>query len=142
MNLLDLSNIDEVEILKGPSASIYGAGNGGVLKLRSTKLGANANVTSIGFLRGDFNTTRLTARTNFLSDRSSLTLKWSDQSADGYREHNAMDRTTFEVEALLFSSDVTTISGSLLYSMLDYQIPGGLNSDQKRRIHGNLDQEA
>ena len=131
LNLLDLSNIDDIEIMKGPSASIYGAGNGGVLKLTSTQLGANANSTSVGLLRGDFNTTRLTARTNFLTEKSSLTIKWSDQSADGYREHNAMDRSTFELDAQIFNSEKSTIFGSLLYSNLDYQIPGGLNPDQR-----------
>ena len=131
LNLLDLSNIDGMEIMKGPSASVYGAGNGGVLKLTSTQLGANANSTSVGFMRGDFNTTRLTARTNILSAKSSLTFKWSNQSADGYREHNAMDRSTFEVDAQIFNSEKTTFLASLLYSNLDYQIPGGLNPDQR-----------
>ena len=130
LNLLDLSNIDDIEIIKGPSASAYGAGNGGVLKLSSTKLGANANTTSIVFLRGDFSTNRFTVRTNLLSDKRSLTFKLSNQRADGYREHNAMDRSTFELDGQFFSSQSTIVSGSFLYSNLDYQIPGGLNPDQ------------
>ena len=131
LNLLDLSNISDLEIIKGPSASAYGAGNGGVLKIGSTVLGANANSTSVNLLSGDFNTNRLTLSTNVITDKSSLTLKFANQSADSYRAHNAMDRSTIELDLRLFNSENTTFSGAVLYSDLDYQIPGGLNPDQR-----------
>ncbi|MCG8372871.1 MAG: Plug domain-containing protein, partial [Balneolales bacterium] len=36
LNLLDVYNMQNVEVIKGPSGSIYGAGNGGVLLINST----------------------------------------------------------------------------------------------------------
>jgi iron complex outermembrane receptor protein len=35
LNILDLSNIENTEIIKGPAGSIYGAGNGGVISFTS-----------------------------------------------------------------------------------------------------------
>ncbi len=37
LNLLDLSNIQTAEIIKGPAGSIYGAGTGGVVSLESNQ---------------------------------------------------------------------------------------------------------
>lgn len=131
LNLLDLNNSAKIEIMKGPSASLFGAGNGGVMKIRSTDLSnlSNADVISASF--GSFGAQRFSGSHNILSENSSLTFKWTRQESDGYREHNALDRSTVELDALFFPSDRRTISAALLYSDLFYEIPGGLNTEQR-----------
>lgn len=131
INLLDLANVSDVEIIKGPAASLYGAGNGGVLKLKSTDLSALANATSLNISAGSFGKFRYTAAHNVLKEKSSLTFKWASQQSDGYRDHNEMDRKVFEFDGLFFPDERRTISTSFLYSDLFYEIPGGLNPDQR-----------
>lgn len=131
INLLDLANVSSVEIIKGPAASIYGAGNGGVLKLKSTDLSSLANGTSLNVSTGSFGQFRYTAAHNILKEKSSLTFKWASQQSDGYRDHNAMDRKVFEFDGLFFPDERSTVSASFLYSDLFYEIPGGLNPDQR-----------
>jgi len=131
INLLDLTNVGNVEIIKGPAASIYGAGNGGVLKLQSTSLAGMSNSTSLSASFGSFGLSRQTVVHNSSRENSSLTVKLASQHRDGYREHNEMNRTVLEVDGLFFPSQRRTISTAFLYSDLDYQIPGGLNPDQR-----------
>lgn len=131
LNLLDLSNTANLEIIKGPAASIYGAGNGGIIKIKSTDLSALSNASQISLSNGSFGLFKVSGAHNVLNQNSSITLKWSSQEADGYREHNALDRKTLELDGLFFPDDKRTISTSLLYSDLFYEIPGGLNPDQR-----------
>lgn len=131
INLLDLANISNVEIIKGPAGSLYGAGNGGVLKLKSTDLSSLANATSVNMSTGSFGRFRYTAAHNVLKEKSSMTFKWASQQSDGYRDHNEMDRKVFEFDGLFFPDTQRTISTSFLFSDLFYEIPGGLNPDQR-----------
>lgn len=131
INLLDLANVSAVEVIKGPAGSIYGAGNGGVLKLKSTDLSSLANATSLNIAAGSFGRFRYTAAHNVLKENSSMTFKWTSQQSDGYRDHNAMDRKVFEFDGLFFPDAQRTISASFLFSDLFYEIPGGLNPDQR-----------
>ncbi|MFY0591657.1 TonB-dependent receptor [Roseivirga sp.] len=131
LNLLDLTNASSLEIIKGPAASIYGAGNGGVIKIQSTNLSELANASTFNATVGSYGMVKLNGASNFLNENSSLTFKWSSQKSDGYREHNAMDRNTLELDGLFFPNEKRTISTSLLYSDLFYEIPGGLNPDQR-----------
>ncbi|MBO3698736.1 TonB-dependent receptor plug domain-containing protein [Roseivirga sp. E12] len=131
LNLLDLNNTAKLEIMKGPSASAFGAGNGGVMKIQSTDLSMLSNASLLSTSFGSFGAQKFSGVHNVLNENSSLTLKWSSQTSDGYREHNRLDRQTIELDGLFFPSDKRTISASILYSDLFYQIPGGLNPDQR-----------
>lgn len=131
LNLLDLNNSAKIEIMKGPSASAFGAGNGGVMKIQSTDISTLSNADMISASFGSFGAQKFSGSHNVLNQNSSLTLKWTSQKSDGYREHNALDRKTVEIDGLFFPSDKRTISASLLYSDLFYEIPGGLNPEQR-----------
>ena len=132
INLLDLSNVGSVEIIKGPAASIYGAGNGGVIKLQSTSLAGMANSTELSTNLGSFGFFRQTAIYNTAKKNTSLTVKWACQQRQGYRKHNKMGRTALELDGLFFPGDNRTLSAAFLYSNLKYQIPGGLKPEQRK----------
>ncbi|PIQ49620.1 MAG: TonB-dependent receptor [Cytophagales bacterium CG12_big_fil_rev_8_21_14_0_65_40_12] len=131
INLLDLTNIAHIEIIKGPASSIYGAGTGGVIKLKSTVPAELNNSLQLTTTAGSFGLLKSDLLFNQLDSKSSFTLKLARQKADGYRDHNAMDRKTFEIEGLLFPKSNQTLAVSLLYSDLFYEIPGALNPAQR-----------
>ena len=130
LNLLDLQNVGNVEILKGPSGSIYGAGTGGVMKIKSTSLSNTANKVVFGGLVGSFGLQKYHAAINSFTEKSSITFKYANQSSDGYRDHNALQREVLELDMAFFTDDKRTITSNFLYSDLFYEIPGGLNQQQ------------
>jgi iron complex outermembrane recepter protein len=130
INLLDVANVGNLEIIKGPAGSLYGAGTGGVMKIRSTTLKESANTVSAGITTGSFGLLKLNAGFNSFSKNGSYTLKFARQKSNGYRDHNYMNRHTVELDAVVFSDQDITLTASLLYSDLFYEIPGGLNADQ------------
>ncbi|WP_192347368.1 TonB-dependent receptor domain-containing protein [Algoriphagus sp. Y33] len=129
LNLLDLSNIRNAEVIKGPSGSIYGAGNGGVVNLYSPANPSGGRI-SADFMVGDFGMTRYKLGVAQQVGKGGFEASYVSQKADGYREHSAMDRQVFQLGGFLSVSDKQEIRTQLLISDLKYQIPGPLNSDQ------------
>lgn len=129
LNLLDNHNIKQVEVIKGPTGSMYGAGNGGVLLLNSfernpvTARNGAVNVGEYGYLK--YNGSYITK-----NDFGIFQYKYASQKTDGYREQGYFDRTTFESSAKIYTPNDIFVTISTLYTNLDYGIPGGLNAQQ------------
>jgi iron complex outermembrane receptor protein len=130
VNLLDRQNMNGLEVIKGPAGSFYGAGTGGVIKIKSTDYPSAANSLMANMTVGSYNLQRYALQYNTLNSNSSWTAKLVHHRTDGYREHNKSEKTVFEMDGLIFSGSKRTIGTSILYTDLDYQIPGGLNADQ------------
>lgn len=124
LNLLDFSSVGSIEIIKGPGGSLYGAGTGGVILLKSpditeSKLQASAIGGSYGLQRyllgGQAKTERLQANVQFALHR-----------ADGYREQTELQRGAFNGDVKFLAGTKGTVRATLLYSDLSYGTPGGL----------------
>ncbi len=129
INLLSPSNMQEMEIIKGPSGSMYGAGNGGTLLINSTapflndQVSAQASVGSFGVFRYDL-------AYNDKVDNGHLSFKFSDHTSDGYRDQSFFDREILEVSGQAEYMEGRGIQISMFYSDLNYGIPGGLTQEQ------------
>lgn len=130
INMLDRQNMNSVEIIKGPAGSFFGAGTGGVMKIGSTDYSSSANSVQADLTFGSLNLQRYALSYNKLNTNSSWTAKFVHHRTDGYRRHNQSEKTVFELDGLLFSGEKRTIETSILYSDLNYQIPGGLTAAQ------------
>jgi iron complex outermembrane recepter protein len=129
LNLLDLSNIKSAEVIKGPSGSIYGAGNGGAISFFS-RPDLTGNRISTEFLRGDFGLSRFRLGLSQQVGEGGVEASFVSQKSDGYRAHSAVDRQVFQLGSFFPISEKQEIRTQLLISDLDYQIPGALNADQ------------
>lgn len=129
LNLLDLSNIRTSEVIKGPSGSIYGAGNGGAISLYSQPT-LDENRISTDFLAGDFGLSRFRLGLSQQVGEGGIEASFVSQKSDGYREHSAVDRQVFQLGGFFPVSEKQEIRTQLLISDLDYQIPGALNEAQ------------
>lgn len=129
LNLLDLSNIRTAEVIKGPSGSIYGAGNGGVINLKS-QANPDGGRVSAEYLVGDFGLSRYRLAISQQVGKGGFEASYVSQKADGYREQSAMDRQVFQLGGFFPVSEKQEIRTQLLISDLNYQIPGGLNETQ------------
>ncbi|MHA7129539.1 TonB-dependent receptor family protein [Algoriphagus namhaensis] len=129
LNLLDLANIRTASVIKGPSGSVYGAGNGGVINLNSPTEVAGGRV-STEFLAGDFGLNRFRLGLAQQVGSGGFEASFVSQKSNGYRDHSAMDRQVFQLSGVFNPSEKQQIRTQLLISDLNYQIPGGLNADQ------------
>lgn len=129
LNLLDNQNIKQIEVIKGPAGSLYGAGTGGVLLLNSfpknptTERIVDASVGEYGLFKygGEYNTKNEFMITQY---------KYVSQTSDGFRDQSFFERQAFETGIKIFTPSNAIISVSTLYSNLNYGIPGGLTLQQ------------
>ncbi|MFY0684023.1 MAG: TonB-dependent receptor [Balneola sp.] len=129
LNLLDNQNIKQVEVIKGPAGSLYGAGTGGVLLLNSfpknpkTERIVDASVGEYGLIKygGEYNAK---------SEHMIAQYKYVSQTSDGFRDQSFFERKAFETGVKLFTPSDAIIEVSTLYSNLNYGIPGGLTLQQ------------
>jgi iron complex outermembrane recepter protein len=128
LNLLDFNSIGSMEIIKGPAASLYGAGTGGVVLLTSPTLAPafkyDMQVGSFGLFRTQIGGTLVS------TEKNSLAVRTSFQRSDGYREHTEMKRITAGADWSYSPSERTRLSTTFLTSRLFYETPGGLTKLQ------------
>lgn len=129
LNILDLSNIQNSEVIKGPAGSIYGAGNGGVISFESRKQ-VTENYFSADYGIGDFGLHRFRIGIDQQIGNGGVSASYVHQTSEGYREHSAVDRKVFQLALNTQPSDKQTLSAQVLYSDLNYQIPGALTGAQ------------
>jgi iron complex outermembrane receptor protein len=129
---IDLSIIEEVKVWKGPTASIYGAGLGGMIHLKTTDnsefedsfLNSKMTIGSYGLIRNASNF-------NYLNDEGNFNLKlnYNNTHSDGYRQNNEYDRESFSVLGKIISDEnnETTIFGN--FTHVKAFIPSSLNRE-------------
>jgi iron complex outermembrane recepter protein len=129
LNLLDAASIGSIEILKGPTASVYGAGTGGTVLLepRRAKVGATAGA---GVSIGSYGFRKYTASVSAGSAKSNVLVQYAHQQYDGYRQQSALDRKVLLISPEFYVSDKQTITSHIIYSDLYYELPGGITKEQ------------
>lgn len=125
----ELGAVSRIEILKGGTSSIYGAGLGGTIRL--TPQNAYINETSINsqLTVGSFGLVKNTVNFNKGSAKNSFRGVYSDTHSDGYRDNNEYDRQTFTLSTNHFINDKNEISTLVSYVDLKAFIPSSLNED-------------
>ncbi|MEQ1624329.1 MAG: TonB-dependent receptor [Sediminibacterium sp.] len=131
LNLVELADLDAVTILKGPSASIYGAGTGGVVLLDSKNdfSAIQHHQLNMGLSVGADGMIHETAGWKFQSKKISSNLQQSHLKYNGYREQSAMEKKHIKYNAAmqLGQHQLDFLS---FYTDLFYQTPGGITLAQ------------
>ncbi len=128
LNSLDFNSINNIEVIKGPGASLYGAGTGGVLLLNS-KLKREPNI-SVGYLRGSYGLSRFDGAVQVISTKGIWRASVAQQDAAGYRDQTKMSRLAAQIDGITSLGKKSTLSAIFFASNLDYQTPGGLTKAQ------------
>ncbi|MCX2742026.1 TonB-dependent receptor [Pontibacter anaerobius] len=130
LNLMDAANIGSIEVLKGPTGSIYGAGTGGTVLLEPRRAADGEQSLEVGAMTGSFGLRRYTATARVGGEKSSILVQYARQEYDGHRQQSAVDREVLLLSSEFKPSDKRTISANLVYSDLYYELPGGLTQEQ------------
>jgi iron complex outermembrane recepter protein len=128
LNLLDISQMGSIEIIKGPGGSLYGAGTGGVILLNTPRVSENLVYASASI--GGFGLQRYSAGGKIHSRNVNLNTNLSLQKSEGYRDQSAMDRKAFNLDLKFPVSEKAALSAAIFYTDLFYETPGGLNEAQ------------
>lgn len=125
LNQLGFYNFQSVEIIKGPAGSMYGAGTGGAVLIRSMPLnwkpGADFSYTTGSFANNNIN---LNVRLGQAGNQNAVS--YSHQTSNGYRVQSNMRRDVASWESLTKVNARQILHAYMLYADLFYQTPGAL----------------
>lgn len=125
-NVISPELIDRMEIYKGPESGDYGAVTGGtvLLKTRSSdNLSANLSTGSYGTFNQSFDLSKQIGK-HFIEVFQNY------YQTDSYREQSKVKRKQIFIKDNFQYSEKGTLKGMIMYSVLDYQTPGGLTLEQ------------
>jgi iron complex outermembrane receptor protein len=130
LNLIDINSIHNIEVLKGPDGSLFGANSGGVLLLNPVDKRADSSWASAGISSGSYGLFQEKIAIQKKFKNQYLNINHSYQRSDGYREHSAMSRNFAQVMYRMNYSKENQLRVLAFYSDLEYKTPGGLTLAQ------------
>ena len=129
LNQLSFYNVNSIEVIKGPASSLYGAGTGGAVLIKSLPALWQPGV-SVSYLAGSFGQHMINSTLQFGNDKFQHNMNYTHQKSDGYREQSEMKRDVFTYEAKINATEKDQLNVFFLYGDLYYQTPGGLTKAQ------------
>ena len=132
LNALDVRALGRIEVIKGPSGSLYGAGTGGTILFSGLSVPANQTNVEVSGLGGSYGLYGNGVAVQTGKNKSSIALNYNHLQSDGYRDHSALVRDNLSLIGSFAVSDKRTVSVLGLFSDLHYQTPGGLTDAQFR----------
>lgn len=124
-NQLGFYNVQSLEIIKGPGSSLYGAGTGGVLLLKSEdpnwRPGVTAEATTGSYGLQNHHINLQMGEKDFQNS-----FHYQYQKSDGYRTNTELKREAFSWNTAAKLGEKSSLQGHFLYGNLFYETPGGL----------------
>lgn len=125
LNQLGFFNFQSLEVIKGPGSSLYGAGTGGVLLIKTNPSNWQPGL-SFDYSAGSFRLQNLNTNLRLGSDEFQNTLNYLQLSSDGYRDQSKLERKVFTWDLHARLSEQGKLSAHVLWGDLFYQTPGAL----------------
>lgn len=134
LNLVALPQISGAEILKGPAASVYGAGTGGVVLLQSPDAFTAQTIHhyTAGLLGGSYGLFQQQAGWQYSSPTFSTSLQQVHLQSDGYRQQTATRKDAVQWNGA-FRLGQQQLKFLFFYTNLYYQTPGGITLAQMQQ---------
>lgn len=126
---IEMAGISKMEILKGPSSSLYGAALGGTVQMIPNKGLFDAFSLQANYTFGSFGLQKFLINANLGNKTNSAYLTYSNTHKDGYRENNELNRQTFSVSSNHYLNEFNNLV--VIANLIDLKafIPSSLNQD-------------
>lgn len=129
---VDVGSVQNIEVLKGPDGSLFGANSGGVVLLGPLNKKDDGNFISGGINTGSYHSIHQNTAIQQTNSNYQFNLNQAYQNYGGYRQNSAMHRNYLQtVNQLKYDTD-NKIKAIAFYSDLYYQTPGGLTLAQEQ----------
>jgi iron complex outermembrane recepter protein len=125
LNQLDANAIQQLEIIKGPGSSLYGAGTGGVILLKSPQPEKESAINA-SFMTGSYGLRNYQLNWQQGSNNTSHYVGYQHHQSDGYRQQTRMVRDQLNSTFKFKIGDKEQLETAIFYTDLYYQTPGGL----------------
>lgn len=134
-NLADQNSIRQIEILKGPAGSMFGANTGGVVILRPDEPPLQENIAQKHhFLAqvngGSYGLFGENVQWQYQDKNISSSLTQSHLQSNGYRQNTRLRRDVVQWNGAAQVSDKDKLNWIVMYADMYYQTPGGLTLQQ------------
>jgi iron complex outermembrane recepter protein len=124
LNIIDPAALNEVEVIKGPGGSLYGAGTGGVVLLKRFPTKINSlNVSAQG---GSYGSQRYVIDAGLAKEKVKGSFNLSRQQSNGYRQQSGLERNAFSGTVDFRAGRSGIVTADLLFTNILYETPGGL----------------
>lgn len=107
---LDLETIDQIEIIKGPMSSIYGAGLGGAIILQPKQKQAQGTEVDFSALLGSFGLMKNTAKFNWQGNHSSVNFGYHRIQSEGFRQNSNYFREGYNLSGNIYEDQKNKLS--------------------------------
>lgn len=124
---IDIENISQIEVVKGPLSSVYGAGLGGAILVNpkiSEKIGNQATISTT---YGSFNLIKNSINYSGATQSSSVNLNYHKLQTDGWRDNSAYDREGITLSGELFRKENSKLTYFSNYTWLKAFIPSSID---------------
>lgn len=132
LNQIELQQIGSMEILKGPSGSMYGAGTGGVVLLQSEKSKTPGSSFKLRSSLGSYGTFSGGGSYSLVKQKAEHKFGFNYRESDGYRDNSNLIRRVGDYNGRFTIDAKQELNVHLFYSNLFYQTPGGLTLAELR----------
>lgn len=107
---IELASLGRIEILKGPSSSIYGSGLGGTIQLIPNKGLFGKTTLKSGYTFGSFGLQKYLLQANIGNQTTAANLIYANSKSDGYRTNNKTDKQSFTLASNHFINDKNNLT--------------------------------
>ncbi len=126
---LDINFIENMEIIKGPGSSLYGAGFGGTVLVnteRAARLGTSLNTD---FMAGDYGTWRSTSGIKHNGNWGNIALQYTKSQTDGYRDMSDSEGDVINLYGQLYTGTKGNLNFLYNYENRTINISGDLDEE-------------
>lgn len=126
---IDLENLNQIEIIKGPLSSIYGAGLGGAILISPQLSKNNGQTAGISSVFGSFGLLKNSLNYSLDEKKSSLNLSYHNLKTDGWRENSSYKREGITLAGELFRKQNSKLAYFSNYTYLKAFIPSSIDKN-------------
>ena len=126
---IDLELISQVEVIKGPLSSLYGAGLGGAILLTPKLAGDAGSRATISTTHGSYGLMKNTIQYGLNTETGSLNISYHKLETDGYRQNSAYNREGVTLAGELFRRERSKLTYFGNYTYLKAFIPSSVDKE-------------
>lgn len=124
---IDIENIGQIEIIKGPLSSVYGAGLGGAILIEPLLSKNKGQIANISTVHGSFGLLKNSVNYSLSKEKASINISYHKLKTDGWRENSSYNREGITIAGEALKKPNSKLTYFSNYTYLKAYIPSSIN---------------